>query len=101
MFAIAIKLSLTNGFGGYIFMDAKNTELVKHYAKMLGAVLAPTRLHEYRMEVFEEQAQAYDYHAMSKYCRQKGIKPMELPEEERKRFEFNPPLVYPRTAINR
>ena len=36
----------------------------------------------------------YDYRAMSDYCRSKGIKPMELSEEERKMFEYNPPLVY-------
>ena len=38
----------------------------------------------------------YDYPAMSKYCRKKGIKPMEMSEEERKMFEYDPPLVYPR-----
>ena len=31
LFAIAIKLSLSLGFGGYVCMDAKNMELVKHY----------------------------------------------------------------------
>ena len=36
----------------------------------------------------------YDYRALSDYCRAKGIKPMDLPEEERKQFEYNPPLVY-------
>ena len=35
-----------------------------------------------------------DYRAMSDYCRKKGIKPLELSEEERKLFEFDPPLVY-------
>jgi len=35
----------------------------------------------------------YDYRALSDYCRSKGIKPMELPEEERKMFEYDPPLV--------
>jgi hypothetical protein len=40
----------------------------------------------------------YDYRAMSDYCRGKGIKPMELPEEERKMFEYNPPLVYSYTT---
>jgi hypothetical protein len=43
----------------------------------------------------------YDYHAMSKYCRQKGVEPMELSEKEQKMFEFANPLVYPRkTAAN-
>ena len=57
LFAIAMKLSAANGFGGYIFMDAKNVELVKHYNEMLGAELVPTHFHEYRLEVSEENAQ--------------------------------------------
>ena len=36
----------------------------------------------------------YDYRALSDYCRAKGIKPIDLPEEERKQFEYNPPLIY-------
>jgi hypothetical protein len=42
-----------------------------------------------------------DYRAMSNYCRKKGIQPIDLPEEERKMFAFNPPLVYPRKTTNR
>jgi hypothetical protein len=57
LFAIAIKLSAALGFGGYVFLDAKNTDLVKHYSDMLGAVETPTRFHEYRMEVLEDAAQ--------------------------------------------
>ena len=57
LFAIAIKLSMVNGFDGYIFFEAKNLELVQHYIEMLGATRLPTRFHEYRMEVSEEQAQ--------------------------------------------
>ena len=56
LFAIAMKLSIVNGFGGYIFFDAKNTELVNHYTEMLGANRIRTRLHEYRMEVSEINA---------------------------------------------
>ncbi|MDR1536689.1 MAG: hypothetical protein LBU32_01600 [Clostridiales bacterium] len=56
LFAIAIKLSIANGFGVYIFFDAKNAELATHYSKMLGAVRLPTRVHEYRMQVDEVQA---------------------------------------------
>jgi hypothetical protein len=56
LFAIAIKLSIVNGFDGYIFFEAKNTELVAHYSEMLGAARLPTRIHEYRMEVDEQQA---------------------------------------------
>jgi len=57
LFAIAMKLSLSNGFGGYIFMDAKNQELVDHYIKMLGARRVSTRFHPHRLEVSEENAQ--------------------------------------------
>jgi len=57
LFAIAMKLSSANGFGGYIFFDVKNIELVNHYSDMLGATRVPTRIHEYRMEVLEEVAQ--------------------------------------------
>ena len=56
LFAITMKLSMVNGFGGYIFFEAKNPELVKHYSDMLGAIAVPTRLHDYRLEVYEEQA---------------------------------------------
>ena len=58
LFAIAMKLSIVNKFGGYIYFDAKNTELVKHYSDTLGATIVGTRFHEYRMEVLEEDAQA-------------------------------------------
>ena len=36
----------------------------------------------------------YDYHAMSKYATKKGVTSMELTEEERSIFKFEPPLVY-------
>jgi hypothetical protein len=39
----------------------------------------------------------YDYHAISNYCREKGIKRESLTEMELKQFEFDPPQVYPRT----
>jgi hypothetical protein len=55
LFAIAIKLSVLNGFGGFIYFDAKNTELVEHYRKMLGAECLGF-YHEYRMQVETEQA---------------------------------------------
>jgi len=57
LFAIAMKLSFANGFGGYIFMDAKNLALVKHYEEMLGAERVLTHYHEYRLAVIEENAQ--------------------------------------------
>jgi len=58
LFAIAMKLSTVNGFGGYVFFNAKNMKLVDHYVEMLGATRVPSRIHEYRMEVFEEVAQS-------------------------------------------
>jgi len=56
LFAIAMKLSTALGFGGYIFFDAKNMELIKHYIDMLGANRLYSPTHEYRMEVQEENA---------------------------------------------
>jgi len=56
LFAIAIKLSQANGFNGYVFFDAKNSDLVKHYHEKFGARRLLTRVHEYRMEIPEEQA---------------------------------------------
>ena len=35
-----------------------------------------------------------DYRAMSRYCIEKGIKPMDLTEEEYKTFLYEEPLVY-------
>lgn len=55
LFAIAARISVEKHYGGFIFMDAKNTELVNHYRKMLGAVLLG-RPHPYRMFVDEENA---------------------------------------------
>ena len=56
LFAIAIKLSVANGFGGYVFFDAKNMKLVNHYAEALGATRVFVRIHEYRMEISEDVA---------------------------------------------
>jgi hypothetical protein len=36
----------------------------------------------------------YDYRAMTKYCREKGISKMDLTDEELKQFEYAEPLVY-------
>ena len=35
-----------------------------------------------------------DYRAMSKYCREHGIKPTDLTEEEYAMFLYDEPLVY-------
>lgn len=56
LYAIAVQKSLENGYGGFVFMDAKNIDLVKHYEKTLGAVLLG-RPHQYRMFINEENAQ--------------------------------------------
>lgn len=57
LFAIAVKLSLAMGFGGYVYFEAKNRELAEHYTNAMGARLLRTRIHEYRMEIDEESAQ--------------------------------------------
>jgi len=42
-----------------------------------------------------------DYRAMSKYCTAKGIKPMDLTEEEYGMFLYEEPLVYAvRSEVN-
>ena len=38
----------------------------------------------------------YDIRELSKYCRERNIEPIELPQDELVRFEIKPPLVYPR-----
>ncbi|MCL2420656.1 MAG: hypothetical protein FWD03_02260 [Defluviitaleaceae bacterium] len=35
-----------------------------------------------------------DYRAMSKYCIEKGIKPVDLTDEEYNRFLYDEPLIY-------
>ncbi len=56
LFAIAAKISMDKGYGGFVFMDAKNTELVSHYQKTLGAVLLG-HPHPYRMFIDEASAE--------------------------------------------
>jgi hypothetical protein len=56
LFAIAIKLSMALDFGGYVFFDAKNEDLVQHYSAKFGANLLSTRVHEYRMEIDVDKA---------------------------------------------
>ena len=51
----AAKISYDKGYGGFLFMDAKNTELAEHYRNTLGAVLIG-RPHPFRMFVDEENA---------------------------------------------
>ena len=58
LFAIAMRLSTAMGFGGYIFFDAKNQQLINHYAKTIGATRVLARIHPNRMEVLEDIAQS-------------------------------------------
>lgn len=55
LFAIAAQISVEKGYGEFVFMDAKNMELVEHYRKTLGAVLLG-RPHQYRMVIDEESS---------------------------------------------
>lgn len=55
LYAIAAQKSVEKGYGGFLFMDAKNMELVGHYSNTLGAVLIG-RPHPYRMIIDEESA---------------------------------------------
>ncbi|MCL2189150.1 MAG: hypothetical protein FWC16_09550 [Defluviitaleaceae bacterium] len=55
LFAIAIKLSIRNGFGGHIHFDAKNLKLVQHYKDAIFATHIGG-FHEYRMDVDEDAA---------------------------------------------
>lgn len=64
LFAIAIKKSIERGYGGFIFMDAKNIELVEHYRRMLGAVHIGGA-HPYRMFIDEDNAKKIlDYYTL-------------------------------------
>ena len=57
LFAIAIKMSMAVDCGGYVFFDAKNTQLVKHYIEKFSANLLGARIHQYRMEIDVDEAQ--------------------------------------------
>ena len=52
LFAIAAHRSMELGYGGFMYMDAKNLRLVSHYAKTLGAVFIGSP-HPYRMAIDE------------------------------------------------
>ena len=56
LFAIAAFYSYKSGYGGFVFMDAKNMELVEHYKNALGAKLLGIP-HPYRMFIDEDAAQ--------------------------------------------
>ena len=56
LFAIAANESTKKGYGGFLFMDAKNIELVKYYHEKFGAILLGMP-HPYRMFIDEINAQ--------------------------------------------
>ena len=56
LFAIAAQTSKDLGYGGFVFMDAKNVELVKHYRDTLGAQFLGIP-HQYRMFIDEDAAE--------------------------------------------
>ena len=56
LFAIAAQKSLEAGYGGFIYFEAKNRELVDHYRDAFGAMLIGMP-HEYSMIIDEDAAQ--------------------------------------------
>ena len=67
LFAVAAKRSMDLGYGGFLFMDAKNMKLVEHYRNTLGAVFIGMP-HKYRMAIDENTAQKL----ILKYTLQEG-----------------------------
>lgn len=55
LFAIAAQKSIDSGYGGFIYFEAKNIELVQHYQKAFGARLIGG-VHQYRMIIDENAA---------------------------------------------
>lgn len=55
LFAIAIQKSVQRGYGGFVFMDAKNIELVNYYRQTLKATHIGG-VHPYRMFIDEDNA---------------------------------------------
>lgn len=56
LFAIAAQESINRGYDGFLFLDAKNIELVNYYRDKFGAVLLGIP-HPYRMFIDEASAQ--------------------------------------------
>lgn len=55
LFAIAANESVNKGYGGFLFLDAKNIELVQYYHDKFGATLVGMP-HPYRMFIDENNA---------------------------------------------
>ena len=67
LFAIAVTRSFELGYGGFIYMDAKNLKLVKHYSKVLGASFIGSP-HPFRMAVDEQAAaRLIEYYNFRRY----------------------------------
>lgn len=56
LFAVAVGKSYEAGYGGFIYFEAKNLELVKHYQEKFGALLV-ARPHKYSMIIDEVSAE--------------------------------------------
>lgn len=67
LFAIAAQKSQETGLGGFVYLDAKNRDLVEHYAQALGAKLLGMP-HPYRMIIDEDAAAIL----LMKYTLRKG-----------------------------
>ena len=56
LFAAATQCPADLGYGGYLYFDAKNTELAEYYSRQSGA-RRPGIYHQYRMDLGEAAAQ--------------------------------------------
>jgi hypothetical protein len=65
--------------------EKRGWDALDEAAKRAGGYLAPPK----RPLVVDA-----DYRAMSKYCTERGIDPMDLTEEEHAMFLYDKPLVY-------
>lgn len=53
LFAIAVQKSFEKGYGGFVYFEAKNQQLVKHYQETFGAKNIGG-VHQFRMIIDEE-----------------------------------------------
>ena len=75
-----------------MFNDAYNGGILDDAASKAGGYVAYTPGKKLIMD--------YDFRELSRYCREKGVEPIDLPADELRLFEINPPLVYPRTSTD-
>jgi len=52
LYAIAALISINKGYGGFVYMDAKNMRLVNHYIEILGASFVGG-VHPFRVSINE------------------------------------------------